>query len=578
MSDRHLSTQFDAELSGISTRVLEMGGMVESQVARAVHALVTFSSDVASEVLVTEARVNQTEIEIDLDLSTIIARRQPTARDLRLLIAISKTIANLERVGDEAARIARTVQRLVNSGVSTRLRLPVNDLAYEAELAVSQLRKALDAFARLDVDRAVEVLKRDDLIDQEFEGLLRKLITFMMEDARTISSSIDLIFVAKAIERVGDHAKNLAEQIIYIVKGTDVRRQIVTLTYPHIGSYGTSAKTSNRRASSPPAWSSRTCRRASRTSAAALARRVPAARDTVGIAGIDTRRLTRLLRSGGAQNGCIVALAQGQAVTPAVVDDAIAQARATPSMSGLDLAKVVSVREPYEWKETTWALGRGTARSRSRASTSSPTTSASSSTSCACSRRAAADHRRAGADVGRRRAGAQPDGVFLANGPGRSRAVRLRHRGDARVHRARRADLRHLPRPPDHGARRRRAHLQDEVRPPRRQPPGQGPRQRPGQHHQPEPRLRGRPEVAAGDAAADPCVALRRHAAGPGARRQAGVLLPGPPGGFARAARHRLPVRPLRRVDGRRCAGDEAADRAGRGERACLSAPTSARS
>jgi phosphate transport system protein len=223
MSDRHLSTQFDAELSGISTRVLEMGGMVESQVARAVHALVTFSSDVASEVLATEERVNQTEIEIDLDLSTIIARRQPTARDLRLLIAISKTIANLERVGDEAARIARTVQRLVNSGVSSRMRLPVNDLAYEAELAVAQLRKALDAFARLDVDRAVEVLKADDLIDQEFEGLLRKLITFMMEDPRTISSSIDLVFVAKAIERVGDHAKNLAEQIIYIVKGRDVR-------------------------------------------------------------------------------------------------------------------------------------------------------------------------------------------------------------------------------------------------------------------------------------------------------------------------------------------------------------------
>ncbi len=223
MNDRHLSTQFDAELSGISTRVLEMGGMVESQVERAVYALTHFSNEIAAEVLEVEARVNATEVEIDNDLSTIIARRQPTARDLRLLIAISKTIANLERVGDEAARIARTVQRLVNSGVSTRLRLPVNDLAYESELAVSQLRKALDAFARLDVERAIEVLKKDDLIDQEFEGLLRKLITFMMEDARTISSSIDLIFVAKAIERVGDHAKNLAEQIIYIVKGTDVR-------------------------------------------------------------------------------------------------------------------------------------------------------------------------------------------------------------------------------------------------------------------------------------------------------------------------------------------------------------------
>jgi len=167
------------------------------------------------------------EVEIDRDLSSIIARRQPTARDLRLLIAISKTIANLERVGDEAARVARTVQRLINTGVSSRLRLPVADLKFESELAITQLRKALDAFARLDVEKAVEVLKQDDQIDQEFEGLMRKLITFMMEDPRTISSSIDLVFVAKAIERVGDHAKNLAEQIIYIVKGTDVRHNSI---------------------------------------------------------------------------------------------------------------------------------------------------------------------------------------------------------------------------------------------------------------------------------------------------------------------------------------------------------------
>ena len=227
MTDKHLSTQFDSELSGISTRVLEMGGLVESQVAQAVYALTNFSGDIASDVLRNEERVNTMEIEIDRDLSTIIARRQPTARDLRLLIAISKTIANLERVGDEAARIARTVQRLINTGVSTRLRLPVSDLAYEAELAIAQLRKALDAFARLDTQKAVEVLKQDDQIDQEFDGLLRKLITYMMEDPRTISSSIDLVFVAKAIERVGDHAKNLAEVIIYIVKGTDVRHNTV---------------------------------------------------------------------------------------------------------------------------------------------------------------------------------------------------------------------------------------------------------------------------------------------------------------------------------------------------------------
>ena len=223
MSDKHLSTQFDAELSGISARVLAMGGLAEAQVARAMNALSQFNAEMAADVLTTEDQVNQLEVEIDRDLSAIIARRQPTARDLRLLIAISKAIANLERVGDEAARIARMVLRLVDAGMSSRMRLPVNDVEFEAQLAIALLRKALDAFARLDTAKALEVLKQDDQIDQEFVGLLRKLITYMMEDPRTISSAIDLVFVAKAIERVGDHAKNLAEAIIYIVKGTDVR-------------------------------------------------------------------------------------------------------------------------------------------------------------------------------------------------------------------------------------------------------------------------------------------------------------------------------------------------------------------
>jgi phosphate transport system protein len=227
MSDKHLSTQFDAELSGISNRVLEMGGLVESQVAQAVYALTQLSDETAIAVLRAEERVNAMEMEIDRDLSAIIARRQPTARDLRLLIAVSRTIANLERVGDEAARIARTVQRLISTGVSSLLRLPVADLSFEADLAIAQLRKALDAFARLDTQVALDVLRADDQIDQEFNGLLRKLITYMMEDPRMISSSIDLVFVAKAIERVGDHAKNLAEAVIYVVKGTDVRHHSV---------------------------------------------------------------------------------------------------------------------------------------------------------------------------------------------------------------------------------------------------------------------------------------------------------------------------------------------------------------
>lgn len=223
MSDKHLSSQFDAELGAVSTRVLEMGGMAEAQVAQALGALAQLDGEAAAGVLAQEARINQMEVRIDADLWLIVARRQPTARDLRLLVAVSKAIANLERVGDEAARIARTVQRLLDNGMSTRLRTPMDDLQFAGRLAVAQLRKALDAFARLDTEAALEVLQQDDQIDREFDGLLRNLITFMMEDPRTISASIDLIFVAKAIERVGDHAKNLAEATIYVVKGEDVR-------------------------------------------------------------------------------------------------------------------------------------------------------------------------------------------------------------------------------------------------------------------------------------------------------------------------------------------------------------------
>lgn len=223
MNQKHLSTQFDAELSNISNRVLEMGGLVESQVSLSVDALNNFSSEIAAQVLRNEVRVNQLEVEIDYDLSSIISRRQPTAGDLRLLIAVSKTIGNLERVGDEAARIARTVQRLMNGGMSSRLRLPSSDLSLAASLATTSLRRSLDAFARLDAVAALQVIRQDSEIDAEFDGLMRMLVTYMIEDPRTISASIDLVFVAKAVERVGDHAKNIAEQVIYVVKGADVR-------------------------------------------------------------------------------------------------------------------------------------------------------------------------------------------------------------------------------------------------------------------------------------------------------------------------------------------------------------------
>jgi phosphate transport system protein len=221
MPEKHLSTQFDSELNTVSSRVMELGGLVESQIRHAIHALSQFSAETANQVIETEVRVNALEVDIDRDLSSIIARRQPTARDLRLLIAISKTTANLERVGDEAEKIARMVKSIIESGSSRAL--PASELNVAAELASALLRKALDAFARLDTAAAVSILKEDDLIDQEFDGFVRKLITYMMEDPRTISPSLDLLFVAKAIERVGDHAKNIAEFIIYIVKGADVR-------------------------------------------------------------------------------------------------------------------------------------------------------------------------------------------------------------------------------------------------------------------------------------------------------------------------------------------------------------------
>jgi len=219
--EKHISSQFDAELGSVSSRVLELGGLVESQIRHAVYSLSQFSVEVADQVIATEAQVNSMEVEIDRDLSSIIARRQPTARDLRLLIAISKITANLERAGDESEKIARMVKSIINSGNSRAL--PASELRIAADLASGLLRKALDAFARLDVTEAVSILKEDDLIDQEFDGFVRKLVTYMMEDPRTISASLDLLFVAKAIERIGDHSKNIAEFIIYVVKGADVR-------------------------------------------------------------------------------------------------------------------------------------------------------------------------------------------------------------------------------------------------------------------------------------------------------------------------------------------------------------------
>ena len=221
MPEKHLSTQFDSELNNVSSRVMELGGLVESQIRQAIYALSQFSMEAVEQVASIEQRVNAMEVEIDHELASIIARRQPTARDLRLLMAFSKATANLERMGDEAHKMARMVKSIIESGAARSL--PSSDLRMAADLASGLLRKALDAFARLDTKAALAILKEDDLIDKEFDGFVRKLVTYMMEDPRTISASLDLLFLAKAIERIGDHSKNVAELIIYLVKGKDVR-------------------------------------------------------------------------------------------------------------------------------------------------------------------------------------------------------------------------------------------------------------------------------------------------------------------------------------------------------------------
>ncbi|MFB1017619.1 MAG: phosphate signaling complex protein PhoU [Burkholderiaceae bacterium] len=225
MSGKHISSQFDTELNAISTRVMEMGGLVEVQLRDAITALSDMDSEVAQAVIEREVDVNNFELELDRDISSIIGRRQPTARDLRLLMAMSRTTNNLERAGDEVAKMARMVKSIIASGDGRSL--PISELHTASELASQLLRKSLDAIARLDIHMALTIIKEDDLIDREYNGFLRKLMTYIMEDARTISPSLNLLFLAKAIERVGDHAKNIAESTIYVVKGEDVRHASV---------------------------------------------------------------------------------------------------------------------------------------------------------------------------------------------------------------------------------------------------------------------------------------------------------------------------------------------------------------
>ncbi len=221
ISTEHTSKQFDAELDTVRAQVLQMGGLVESQIRLAIEALVHDDVPLMNRVINDDHRVNAMEVQIDESCNQIIARRQPAAGDLRMVMTVVKTITDLERIGDEAAKIAR-MGKLLSQRKS--LILPrYTEVKRIAELALDMLHKSLDAFARLDLFYTAQVVRQDELVDEEFRTILRYLITYMMEDPRTISTALEILFIAKAIERIGDHAKNMSEYVVYMVKGKDVR-------------------------------------------------------------------------------------------------------------------------------------------------------------------------------------------------------------------------------------------------------------------------------------------------------------------------------------------------------------------
>ena len=221
----HISKQFDSDLEAVRSRVLQMGGLVEQQIVMAMEGLATGDIDLLNKVIGDDHRVNALDVEIDDACQHIIARRQPAATDLRMVMTMIKTTSDLERIGDEAEKVARMSKMIYEAD---RVNMPrFHEVRHMADLAIEMLRKALDAFARLDLSAAAQVVRADLQVDEEYRAIIRQLITFMMEDPRTISIALEILSIAKALERIGDHAKNMSEYVVFLVKGKDVRHTSV---------------------------------------------------------------------------------------------------------------------------------------------------------------------------------------------------------------------------------------------------------------------------------------------------------------------------------------------------------------
>jgi len=217
---QHISKRFNQELEEVRNQVLKMGGLVEQQVSDGLIALLDADKTLAQKVIDTDSQVNGMEVEIDETCTEILARRQPAASDLRLMVSIIKTITDLERVGDEAEKLGRNAIKLSDEESNSRQFM---ELRHLGDSVKKMLNRALNAYARLDVEEALDIIQSDQIINQEFDNLSRLLVLKMMEDPREIKAALRISWCARALERIGDHSKNICEYIVYLVKGKDVR-------------------------------------------------------------------------------------------------------------------------------------------------------------------------------------------------------------------------------------------------------------------------------------------------------------------------------------------------------------------